>query len=338
MFHPPRCPNSRCAMHRDPEPRFYVRNGHYEPKCRAHPVPRFVCKHCRRGFSRQTFRMDYRDHKPELNRVLFDWLCAGVGLRRASLSLSLSLRCTELKFRKIARHLRHLNKNLRKPLPPDAVFQLDELETFETRRSTRPLTLPILIERNSRFIVAARCGPIRASGTMTLARRRAIAADERCFKRRPSRSRAAVRAVLRRGAELCPHHSTVSLQTDEKSTYPKLARTVFGARRLQHERTSSRLPRTTWNPLFPINNTEAIARDLTGRLRRESWLVSKRRWFLNFQLEIFAAFRNFVRRRFNRDQESPAQLLGFVGRRMRPTELLSWRQDWADLSIHPLAS
>ena len=66
------------------------------------------------------------------------------------------------------------------------------------------------------------------------------------------------------------------LQTDEKSTYPGLAGRVFGHDRLQHERTNSKLARTTWNPLFPINHAEAMARDLMGRLRRDSWLTSKK--------------------------------------------------------------
>jgi len=62
---------------------------------------------------RQTFRMDYRDHRPDLNALLCQSLVSGVGLRQTSRNLRLSLRCTELKFRKIARHLRRLNLNLR---------------------------------------------------------------------------------------------------------------------------------------------------------------------------------------------------------------------------------
>jgi hypothetical protein len=80
-----------------------------------------------------------------------------------------------------------------------------------------------------------------------------------------------------------------------------------------------------------------MARDLMGRLRRESWLVSKKRRYLDLALQVFMAYRNYVRRRFNRDRESPAQLLGLVPRRMRLEELLSWRQDWGGSSIHPLA-
>jgi hypothetical protein len=80
-----------------------------------------------------------------------------------------------------------------------------------------------------------------------------------------------------------------------------------------------------------------MARDLTGRLRRESWLVSKLGWCLDLGLQVFRAYRNFVRPRFNREHESPAQVLGIVKRRMKPTELLSWRQDWSGRSIHPLS-
>jgi hypothetical protein len=93
----------------------------------------------------------------------------------------------------------------------------------------------------------------------------------------------------------------------------------------------------TWNPLFPINHTEAMMRDLQGRLRRESWLVSKKRRYLDLAVQLWMAYRNYVRRRFNFDDRTPAQVLGFVPRRMTPGELLSWRQEWGALSLHPLA-
>ncbi len=338
MFQPPRCPHRDCPMHDDPVSGFYRRHGFYYPKCRAHGVPRFKCHGCGRSFSRQTFRSDYRDHRPDLNRWLLLLLASGLGLRQCSRILALSLPCTQLKFRKIARHLRRLNANLPGSLPAVAKLQFDELETYETRRSTRPLTLGVLIERDSRFILGARAAPIRASGPMPARRRRALREDEVRFGRRQSRSRAVVRNMLRRGADLTRDSVSVVLDTDEKKTYPKLARQLFGERRLHHSRTPSTLPRQTWNPLFPINHTEAMARDLTARLRRESWLVSKCRWFLNLQLEIFAAYRNWVRPRFNQDRETPGQMLGFVPRALTIGHLLSWRQDWGTRSLHPLAA
>jgi transposase-like protein len=338
MFRPPRCPHLGCPNHLDPNPRAFRPHGSYRALCRPHPIPRFRCSNCLRTFSRQTFRMDYRDHRPDLNARLFQSLASGLGLRQTSRNLRLSLRCTELKFRKIARHLRRLNLNLRRALPEGATLQLDELETYEGRRNTRPLSVPVLIEARTRFVIWAESAAIRPRGKMTPARGRAMAEDEKRFGRRRDRSRRSLRRTLGRGADLVGGLHRLHFQTDMKSSYVPLAREAFGKARLVHSQTSGRLPRAVANPLFPINHTEAMARDLTGRLRRESWLVSKKRRFLDLGLQIFLAYRNYVRRRFNFDRQSPAQMLGFAPRRLEETELLSWRQDWAGRSIHPLAS
>ncbi len=279
--------------------------------------------------------MDYRDHRPHLNPHLFRLLASGLGIRQSSRLVGLSLRCTELKFRKLARHLWRLNLNLRTPLPAGSRLQLDELETYECRRRTRPLSVPVVIEAETRFIVWAEAATIRPHGKMTPARLKALQEDEERLGKRIDRSRKSVKRALRRAAQLATGLETVVLQTDEKSSYPGLAQGAFGARRLVHETTNSKLARMTWNPLFPINHTEAMARDLVGRLRRESWLVSKKKRYLNLGLAVFMAYRNFVRRRFNWDAMSPAQMLGLTSRRMGWGQLLTWRQDWRGRSLHP---
>ncbi len=50
-----------------------------------------------------------------------------------------------------------------------------------------------------------------------------------------------------------------------------------------------------------------------------------------------AVDRNYVRPRFNTDVATPAQLLGFLPRPLKPRELLTWSQRWAKRSIHPIA-
>jgi len=337
MFQPPRCPNRHCPEHLQPSPRFYVRRGTYHPLCRAHPVPRFRCRTCRRGFSRQTFRADYRDHRPDLNARLFVSIATGIGLRQTARNLGLSYTSTQLKFKKLARHLFRLNLNLRGPLGKNSILMFDELETYEGRRNTRPLTLPLLIEKETRFAIWSESAPIRPRGKMSEARLRAIAQDEKRYGPRVDRSERAVRRTLRRGAELTAELTQVELHTDEKATYPGAARAAFGEERLVHQTTNSKLARGTWNPLFAINHSEAMARDLLSRLRRESWLVSKRGRFLDLGMQMWMAYRNYVRLRFNYDKESPAQILGFVDRCLRPEQLLSWRQDWRRRSIHPLS-
>ena len=228
MFYPPRCPHRHCPQHSRPTARFFVRRGYYRPLCRPHAVPRFRCRTCKRGFSRQTFRADYRDHRPDLNAKVFLSLATGLGLRQTARNVRLSLRCTELKFRKIARHLRRLNLNLRRPLQEDSSLQFDELESYEGRRNTRPLTLPILIERESRFIIWAESATIRPRGRMSVARRQAIRKEDLGPRPRKDLSHRSTRRTLQRGAELCKGLRAVKLSTDEKSSYPMVARRVFG--------------------------------------------------------------------------------------------------------------
>ena len=339
MFVPPFCPHRDCSNHAHPRPRFCKRHGTYLARCRPHPVQRYRCRECRRSFSRQTFRADYRDHRPDLNPRLFALLASGVGLRQCSRLLGLSRRCTELKFRKLARHLRRLNLNLRKHLQGPARFHFDEFETFEGERNTRPLTVPMLIESESRYIVWAESAPIRPRGKRTPGRLRAIERAEKRHGPRRNLSERAIRRTLARGAALTREAPQVRFESDEKSNYPRLASEAFGAQRLSHRRVNSKVVRDTYNPLFPINHEEAMARDLMGRLRRESWLASKARRYLDLGLQVHMAFRNLVRKRFNRDEDerSPAQILGFLPRRLRTQEVLSWRQTWGRRSVHPLS-
>ena len=160
MFQPPRCPYRTCPRHLQPSARFFVRKGFYRARCRPRPIPRFRCSTCRRTFSRQTFRADYRDHRPHLNAPLFISLASGVGLRQTSRNLGLSLRSTQLKFRKIARTCRWLHRNLVPALPADRTYVLDEEETYE-KESIRPLTMPVLIDQDTRLVIATMVGPIR---------------------------------------------------------------------------------------------------------------------------------------------------------------------------------
>lgn len=339
MFTPPRCPNSDCSAHLQPDADdrpFFFRNGFYHPKCRAVPVPRFVCRACHLGFSRQTFRVDYRDKKPHLNAASFRLLASGVGLRQSARILGLSRRCNEEKVRKLSRHLGRLNRNLTDQFDNDSQFTLDEMETFEGERAVLPVTLPILIETRSMFVIATDVATIRPSGPMPQDRRKAIARAEEKHGRREDRSKAALSRTFRRLRFFTEDVDTLIFTSDKKRMYSQLLRKFFGEKAV-HVQISSKRKRDQLNPLKHINLTNAMARELCSRLRRRSWLVSKARRFLRTHLHVFVAYRNFIRRRINRRPETPAQLLGFLPRAATFEDLLSWRQDWKLRSIHPLA-
>lgn len=333
MFVPPVCPNEKCVRHRHPGGRFFIRKGYYSVLCRSYAIPRFRCRSCKRGFSYQTFRTDYRDHKPHLNAPLFVLLSSGVGLRQSARNLSLSRHCTHLKFQKIARELQDAHHNLLGDFKPGSWFQMDEFGTFEQDRHTGPLSVPVAIEAESLLIVAAESAPIRPSGKKTKEQKARIARYEQLHGRRRDQSRAAVRRVLEAIAVRSTRLATVVLRTDQKPMYVPVAKQVFSGRRLEHQRVSSKIKRNTRNPIFKINLTDAMARDNNGRMRRRSWLHSKRRKYLDLQLALFMTYRNYVRRRTNYEAESPAQQLGFTSRPFTPAEMVSWSQRFGEQSV-----
>lgn len=336
-FIPPRCPRRDCAAHRDPVGRWFVRQGSYQPKCRRTPIPRFRCRICRRGFSRQTFRYDYRDHAPGCNVPLLRLLTSGVGLRQSARLLEIDIHAVQRKLKKLAAVCAGLHDNLSPRLAAGRTFLLDEEETFE-QASIWPVTMPVLIEKETWFVVATDAAPIRRLAPLGSARRHLQEESEQRLGRRRDGSRASVRRTLQ-ALEKRLDGGRFVLRTDEKSSYATLIREVFrGAAR--HETTSGRAPRTKQNPLFPINTTLAMTRDNNGRLRRRSWLVSKCCACLLQQMCLFLVYRNYVRCRFNRDDpdDTPAKKLGLLPRALHLREVLAWRQDWGQSSIHPTSS
>jgi hypothetical protein len=333
-FVPPFCPNEKCPRHLTPLPGFWQARGYYQPRCRKEPVPRFRCRHCSRGFSRQTFRVDYRDHRPECNQRLLEELSSGVGLRQAGRIVHLSVGAVQRKARKLAKACRLLHQNLFTALPNGRTLALDEEETYE-HASIRTLTMPVIIDNDTRFVIASAVGTTRRLARLGTGRRRRQDREEKAGRRRDE-SRQCVLAVLQ-FADSRLAGNTLTLRTDEKASYRVLAKQVFGSRVI-HETTSGQAPRTTYNPLFGINSTLAMSRDNCGRLRRKSWLVTKKREFLQLHMQAFIAYRNYVRCRFNRDADgaSPAVHLKLLPRNLRFDQVIAWRQEFGRQSIHPL--
>jgi transposase-like protein len=329
VFDPSRCPYPPCAYHLEPVSRFFVRKGSYHPRCRNRPVPRFRCRACRRTFSRQSFRADYRHKKPHINARFLDLMVRCVGLRQAAQSIGVARRTVEHRFAWLARHAGAFHRNRLEGRALTGPFQLDEMETFEANRY-QPVTVPVLIERTTMFIVGTSTGALRRKGRLTPLQRRRRAAHEARHGRRPSQSPAAVRHVLWTLGALTANARFV-LESDHKPLYGALGRHLFGDR-LDWRPFPARARRDRANPLFPINHTNARLRHFLARLKRRTWCVSKTLRHLQAHLQIAALWVNYCRGITRRTRTTPAQALRLVPRPYRLEEVLAWRQDWGLLS------
>jgi hypothetical protein len=334
MFDPACCPYRSCPFHLQPGTRFFIRHGFYHPQCRNHPVPRFRCRFCGRTFSRQSFRADYRHKKPHLNATFLRLMVSCVGLRQAARALQVARRTVEHRFRWLASHAYHYQYQQLRGACLRGRYQLDELESFESNRY-QPVSVPVLIERDTFFIVATAVAPLRRKGRLSALQRRRLAQYEALHGRRRTLSAKAVRAVLSRLRELVAPDGPVRLDSDRNPSYGSIGRALFG-KRFRWHRHSATARRDRSNPLFPINHTNARLRHFLARLRRRTWCVSRLRECLQQHLQIAALWSNFCRGITNRTRITPAQQMGVATRPYRPEEVLGWRQDW-DTGMAPVA-
>ena len=335
-FAPPFCPNRICTQHLQPTQRFFVRHGSFVAACRAMPTPRYRCRSCRKTFSVQTFRQDYRDRRPEVNARLFELLASGLGFRQCTRLLRIGVSAIQRKAQKIAKHMALLHDNLSRHLPSGSTFALDEEESFETT-SIRRIGIAVLIEQKHWFVVATAVGSLRRLARPGSDRRRRQERDEQRHGKRIDESSRCVREVLGALHEKVGARQIV-LRSDMKASYGTIARQIFG-QALRHERTSGKDPRTNKNPLFSINTMLAMARDLIAALRHRSWLVTKKAAKLVARLAMFIVYRNYIRKRRNIDTEdkSSAVHLGLISRSLNFVDASRWRQDMGQGSIHPLS-
>jgi hypothetical protein len=302
-----------------------VREGHYHPKCRSHPVERFRCRGCEVGFSRQTFRADYRQRKPHLNTLFFHLMIHCVSQRQAAIALGVARRTVEHRFAWLCRHAELFHRKHLERAPLSGPFQLDELETFEANRF-QPLTVPVLIDRSTFFLVATGVAPLRRKGKMTKRQREMREIHEARFGRRPSESAKGVRSVLKTLLPVVPPRIPVALDSDRKPSYQRIGKELFGDRFVGRTHDAKRR-RDERNPLFPINHTNARLRYFLARLKRRTWCVSKKAECLAGHLSIATVWVNYARGITNKTKTTPAEALRVAPRRYRIEEILAWRQD-----------
>jgi len=327
-FVPTRCPHPACPSTRTGHFR-WQRRGHFTRRCDGRQVPRFACHECRRSFSSQTFRLDYRLKRPRLHLELFPLFISKVTHRQAARVLGCTRKSVAHRLQLLGRHARRFHRRQLQCVAAGrglkGTFQLDELETFEHNRRLSPLTVPVLIERSSYFVLWTQPATLPARGPLSPAHREQKLARDRLQGVRRSGSRMAVRQCLDRLAAVHRREEVVEVQTDRKASYASELRRTFGERIL-HSQFPSNRRRDYSNPLFPINLTLAMLRDGLSRLVRRTWAASKRSSRLRWHLWIWIAWRNYVRGITNcARRTTPAMALGVMASKLRVADLCAWR-------------
>ena len=331
-FQPPRCPNRDCPSYQPGAPFSYAAHGSFQRACDGRTVPRFRCLHCGKRFSSQTFRLDYRLRNVRINRVVFGHFVSKMTLRQSARMLGCTRKTVELRLRRYGRHFRLFNAAKLVGRELEGEFQLDEAESFETDRRLKPVTIPVLIQAEHRFMVHVAVAPLPPRGRLSAAKQQRLAEQTAAEGQRVSGSREAVKTCFDVLAKATNAERHVLVSTDEKVTYPGILAESFGERPVAHHRSSSRIKRDTRNPLFHINHTLAMLRDGSSRLVRRTWAHAKLRQRLEQHLWIYVGWRNFIRGVTNkRKRETPAMAVGIEQVPWTARGILTWSADFPEL-------
>lgn len=326
-FVPTFCPLTDCPAHDGRAPFRFQRRGSYRRKCDGLVVPRFSCGTCGRKFSRQSFRLNYRWWRPHVHHELFRMFVSKVTMRQAARLLGIDRGTVARRQRSLGEACRRFHAAaMAEGQGLAGRFSMDEMETFETDRLLRPVTIPVLIQLQSLFVVHAESAPLPSRGRLDAARQLRKMEYEKRFGKRRSGSRKAVESTLLQLRSAMRETEELHLVTDRKSSYRTLVQQYFRERFGSHVQESSRRKRNRGNPLFAINHTLAMLRDGVSRLVRRNWGVSKLRTRLDPHLWVWIGYRNYVRGIVaDVPETTPAMVAGVTRHPLTSSDLFRWR-------------
>jgi transposase-like protein len=319
-FRPPFCPRPGCVHHHDPTGWRFKRIGFYPRAFPPRRVQRYLCLTCRVSFSFQTFHTTYYLKRPDLLSTIFHRSLACSAYRQIARELRVSPSTVMRHCERLGRHCLLFQQQYRDIAPVNEPLVADGFESFEYSQY-HPCHFHLVVGKESHFIHAFTDSELRRKGRMTKAQKRRREQLEREFGRPDPKS---IEKEMAEALRLLPGTGPLELHTDEHPAYRRALKRL--RRKVRHVVTSSKLPRTAGNPLFPVNLADLLIRHCGANHKRETIAFSKRRQGAAERLAIFQVWRNFVKAFSERHGGgTPAERLGMAKRALRVEEVLEKR-------------
>lgn len=229
-------------------------------------------------------------------------ICNGMGVRRIAQVLNTTPKTVQNKIKFLAVlcekfHLNHFTNWQVKPR-----FQFDEMWSVK-KGETHTLTIPVVVEKESYFIVSARSAHIYSKHRYRSVKARS---DNNRRDKINVWDLVILQAIDR--VNIMKPCGRIIMDTDGETRYPQFLQQVFG-NRLVHNRYVASIPEEAIK-LFPINNTMACMRAELGKVKRESWYISQNHTWLNAHLAIYTVYYIYFRvKKFTKHQQGLAVVL-----------------------------
>jgi len=323
-FVPPHCPRAECNSHDGAGTWRFKKKGFFRRHSGRRRIQRYLCQHCGRSFSSQTFRTSYWLKRPDLQQPLFWRLVACSAFRQIAAEYAVSPSTIQRHTERLGRHCLLFHERLRARSEAGRLepLVLDGFRSFEFGQYW-PFDLNLLVGAESHFLYGFNEAELRRSGAMTSGQKRHRAQVEKRHGRpAPHATRDAVQELVER---IVPEGGVVRIESDDHPAYPR-AFARLRERIIEHRTTSSRARRTPANPLFPANLADLLLRHTGANHKRETIAFSKRRQGAMYRAAVFTVWRNYVKWGSERRRSPPpAASLGLIHARLVPEQILNER-------------
>ena len=330
---PPHCPNPNCKYHLPLQKDWpFKKAGFFKRQQPPHRVQRFTCRHCNRHFSRQTFSTTYWQKMPHLDRLIFMKTLGCMANRQIARDLGVCPTTVDRHLSRLGRHCLLFHQRMMENEPPPSKIVVDGFESFELSQYY-PFHHHVAVEKGTDFFIYFTDSELRRKGRMTVTQKRRRTELERQYQRPDSQAIRKDMAELRRVALGDQDRATVF--SDEHRSYPPAIRAV--PCEVEHLVTSSRDHRDQHNPLWEVNLLDLLIRHGGSNHKRETIAWSKRRQSSAERLGILLVWRNYLKRRREKERSSPtpAMVRGMTDRPFNVNEVLSERIFRGHLELPP---
>ena len=280
VHRPEFCPNPDCPFHNRQAARnnrWFQHYGTFTSLARG-PTQRFLCTHCGKTCSTQTFSLHYWTHLAISFRDLDERLNACSGYRQIARALCVSYQVIKNRVLRLARNYFNLFDTSLSLVTLTENIAFDGIESY-LRSQYIPENFNIAVGVTSRVPYAFTLTLFRRRGRMTDAQKRNRSVLDSHWKSEPQSLASSCRIVFRDILSLYMDTAVLPpfvIHTDKKTEYRTALKTLPEWRHLHeigvvsHETISSKAPRTRRNPLFAVNYLDREIRKNSGAHCRET--------------------------------------------------------------------
>jgi hypothetical protein len=297
MGQPTHCTNPECRYSVGPRSGWRVRDGWYHSRCGG-AIQRYRCRGCRTRLSDQSESIHYfAKRRLDLTHI-FLRLRGGSSLRDIARSQHCAPATVSQALLRLGRQAMCAQLLLLCGCPGSHSLVFDALLS-RLCSADYPAHLHTLLDAPTELILAITHSITYRSGPRTPAQRRRIAARRAGFSIAPHCTREAVSLLITELSRfICPAQPLL-IDTDRHPLYRPL---LAGDRALRHfslistlghRRTASTAPRTTVNPLFPVNLVDRLIRHRLKEHTRQSFAFGRNATLQMHRLWLFAYDHNF---------------------------------------------